>query len=230
MTLSTPAPPIAADRGLLDGLSGLVTGSGPIGVATARALASAGCSVAFAGPDDLALLRTARAIEASGGRAVPLPGDPCDPQAIRRAVAGAGETFGSLDLAVNTIGAVDDTRRAPDATCRAVYTAIGSEIPAIRTAGGGAIVNAAASPLGRHAEDAQCIIGLSRAAALDELDGGVRVNALVSGDGTPADFAALAVWLCSPRSAHVTGAAVPVGPRPATGRQATQPGRTSPYS
>ena len=230
MTISTPALPFTAERRPLAGMSGLVTGSGPTGVATARALALAGCSVAFAGADDLALLRTTRAIEARGGRAVPLPGDVREARAIERVVAGASGSFGSLDLAVNTIGAVEGPRTGTQATCRAVYLAIRSELPAILAGGGGAIVNAAAAPLGRHAEDAQCVIGLSRAAALDQLDGGVRVNAVVSGDGTPADFAAVAVWLCSPQGAHVTGAAVPVELRRATGAQPTQPGRTRPHS
>jgi NAD(P)-dependent dehydrogenase (short-subunit alcohol dehydrogenase family) len=230
MTISTPALPITAERSPLAGMSGLVTGSGPTGIAAARALASAGCSVAFAGSDDLALLRTARAIEATGGRGLPLPVDLQEPKAIERVVASASESFGSLDLAVNTIGAADGPRSGTDANCRTVYLAIRSELPAILAGGGGAIVNAAADPRGRHAEEGQCVIGLSKAAALDQLDRGVRVNAVVTGNGTPADFAAIAVWLCSSRGAHVTGAAVPVELRPAAAVQPTQPGRTRPYS
>jgi len=57
----------------------------------------------------------------------------------------------------------------------------------------------------------------------------VRVNALIAGAGSPADFASAAVWLCSERASHVTGAAVPLG-LPPLGSQATQPGRTTPYS
>lgn len=230
MTVSTSALPNASDRASLAGRSALVAGSGPDGIATARALASAGASVALAGADDLALLRTARAIEASGGRALPLPGDLRGPQAIQRAVAGARESFGGLDLAVNTIGAFAGVRTDANAACRALYLAMRSEIPAIVSSGGGVIVNAAATPLGRHAEESHCIIGLSRAAALEHLDQGVRVNAVVTSSGSPADFAAMAVWLCSDRASHVTGTAVPVGLRPGTAVQPTQPGRTRPYS
>lgn len=230
MTASTPALPNATNRALLAGRSALVTGSGPTGVATARALASAGASVALAGADDLALLRTTRAIEASGGRAVPLPGDLLEPQAFRRVVASAGESFGALDVAVNTIGAVDGLRSGAGAACRALYLAMRAELPAIVASGGGAIVNAATTPLGRHAEESHCVVGLSRAAALDHLDQGVRVNVVVTSFGTPADFAAIAVWLCSERASDVTGAAVPVGLRPGTALQPTQPGRTRPYS
>jgi NAD(P)-dependent dehydrogenase (short-subunit alcohol dehydrogenase family) len=215
MTTSTPALPIAAGRGPLAGMSALVTGSGPTGIASARALASAGSAVAFAGGDDLAVLRTARAIEASGGRGVALPADLREPEAIQRVVGSVSESFGSLHLAVNTLGTAERPRGGRDATCRAIYLAIRAELPAIRAAGGGAIVNAAAAPLGRNPEGAQCVIGLSRAAALDQPDGRVRVNAVVSGSGTPADFAAIAVWLCSAQAAHVTGTAVPAGLRPA---------------
>jgi A-factor type gamma-butyrolactone 1'-reductase (1S-forming) len=229
MTVSVTAPSPVPDGAALAGRSALVTGAGPAGIATARALASAGASVAFAGADDLALLRTARAIEAGGGRAVPLPADVREPEALRRVVKSAKESFGSLDLAVNTIGAVDTVRSDVRAGCRAVYLAMSLELPALLASGGGAIVNAAANPLGRHAEESHCIVGLTRAAAIDHPDRGVRVNAIVSG-GSPQDFAVVAVWLCSDRAAHVTGAAIPAVFRPPQAAQPTQPGRTRPYS
>jgi NAD(P)-dependent dehydrogenase (short-subunit alcohol dehydrogenase family) len=214
MTVTSPVLPLAPDDGLLSGKSALVTGAGPAGVAAARALAAAAASVAFAGADDEPLLRTVRAIEASRGRAVALPGDVRDSEAIRRAVESATESFGALDLAVNTVGAFDGPRRGTDAACRAVYLAMRWELDAILASGGGAIVNAAASPLGRHGEDAQCIIGLTRAAALDQIDRAVRLNTVLTRSGKAGDFAATAVWLCSDRAADVTGAAVPIGRRP----------------
>jgi len=229
MTVTVTAPSSVPDRAVLAGRSALVTGAGPAGTVTARALASAGASVVLAGADDLALLRTARAIEAHGGRAVPLPADVREPEALRRVVASAKESFGSLDLAINTIGAVDGVRSDVHAGCRAVYLAMSFELPALLAAGGGAIVNAAANPLGPHTEESHCIVGLSRAAAMDHLDRGVRVNAIVSGDSAT-DFAAVAVWLCSDRAARVTGAAIPAGVRSAPAAQPTQPGRTRPYS
>ena len=119
-------------------------------------------------------------------------------------------------------------RGDPHAGCRAVYVAMSLELPVLLDSGGGAVVNAAANPVGRHPEESHCIVGLTRAAAMDHVDRGVRVNAIV--DGSPADFAAVAVWLCSDRAAHVTGAAFPAGLRPAPAVQPTQPGRTSPYS
>jgi NAD(P)-dependent dehydrogenase (short-subunit alcohol dehydrogenase family) len=227
MTATLPAPASLPD-GVLAGRSALVTGAGPPGIATARALARAGAAVALTGEDDLALLRTARKIEARGGRAMPLPADVRDPEALRRVVASATESLGALDVAVNTIAAAGGVRSDPHAGCRAVYVAMSLELPALLASGGGAVVNAAANPVGRHTEESHCVVGLTRAAAMDHLDRGVRINAIV--DGSPADFAAVAVWLCSDRAAHVTGAAIPAGLRPVPAAQPTQPGRTSPYS
>jgi NAD(P)-dependent dehydrogenase (short-subunit alcohol dehydrogenase family) len=209
MTVSTPALPLDVQPGILAGRSVLVTGAGPHGVATARAFAAAGAFVALAGADDLALLRTTRAIEARGGRAIPLPGDVTDPDAVRRAVASVGESVRTLDFAVNTIGAVDGPRDIPEAACRAIYVAMSCELPAILEGRGGAIVNAAPTPLDRHQEEAHCIVGLTRAAALDNMANGVRVNAVVTRAGAAGDFAAAAVWLCSDRAADVTGSVVP---------------------
>jgi A-factor type gamma-butyrolactone 1'-reductase (1S-forming) len=217
MTVSTPVLPFAPEVGVLAGKSALVTGAGPAGIAVARALAAAGAAVALAGANDVPLLRTVRAIEASGGRAIALPGDVADPEAIRRAVASTTESFGALGLAVNTAGAVDGPRSTTDAACRSVYVAMRCELDAILRSGGGAIVNAAASPLGRNGEEAQCVIGLTRAAALDHVGRGVRFNSVLTGPGRAGDFAATAVWLCSDAAADVTGAAVPLGLRPAAG-------------
>jgi NAD(P)-dependent dehydrogenase (short-subunit alcohol dehydrogenase family) len=228
MTVTLPAPASPPDGAVLAGKSALVTGAGPAGIAAARALARAGAAVALAGEDDLALLRTARRIEADGGWAMPLPADVRDPEALRRVVASASESLGSLDAAVNTIGAAGGVRSDAHAGCRAVYLAMSLELPALIASGGGAVVNAAADPAGRHGLESHCIVGLTRAAAMDHLDRGVRVNAIV--EGSPADFGAVAVWLCSERAAHVTGAAIPAGLRPAAAAQPTQPGRTSPYS
>jgi NAD(P)-dependent dehydrogenase (short-subunit alcohol dehydrogenase family) len=230
MTVTAPRlDQVSPDRPVLAGSAAIVAGSGASSVATAQALASAGASVALASRDELAIMRAVRGIEARGRRALAIPTDLTDAEAVERLVSITMAAFGRIDLAVNVPASVDAPPGDPAHSCRTVYLAMQHELPAILEAGGGVIVNAATTPVGRGSEDGQCVVGLSRATALDHQDRGVRVNALVSGAGTPADFASAAVWLCSERAAHVTGAAVPVGLRPGRA-QPTQPGRTSPYS
>ena len=59
-------------------------GSRGIGAATARALADAGAAVAIVGRDEQALADVAAAIEAAGGRALPLVADCTDDDQVQR--------------------------------------------------------------------------------------------------------------------------------------------------
>ena len=150
------------------------------------------------------------------------------------------DAFGRLDLAVNSPGAMPSLRSGPspaprampslrsgpspaprarlrragqiaESDCRAVYLAMRYELPAMVRSGGGVVVNSALS----RSEEAECVIGLTRAAALDHADRGVRINAIAYGPGTPDDFAAAVLWLCSERAVYVNGGVVPVGLRAA---------------
>jgi NAD(P)-dependent dehydrogenase (short-subunit alcohol dehydrogenase family) len=188
----------------LAGKVALVVGGGGESTATAAALASVGAAVTLAAADEKAILRTARAIRRSGGRALAVPTDLGDPRAVARLMEATAASFGRLDVAVNSPGIAGSD-------CRAVYLAMRHELPLLLRSGGGVVVNSALS----RAEDSECVIGLTRAAALDRADGRVRINAVAYGPGAPEDFAAATLWLCSERGAYVNGGVVPVGLRAA---------------
>jgi len=201
---ATASQPLPATRKDLTGKVAVVVGGGRESTSTAAALASAGAAVALAAADETAILRTARAIRSSGGRALAVPTDLGEPTAVSRLMEATELAFGRLDVAVNSPGVVGSD-------CRAVFLAMRHELPLLLRSGGGVVVNSALS----RAEDSECVIGLTRAAALDHADGQVRINALAYGPGTPEDFAAATLWLCSERGAYVNGGVVPVGLRAA---------------
>jgi hypothetical protein len=206
----TAGHPVSSRRSSeLDGRVAMVTGAGRASTAVAAALAGSGAGVVLGAPDDLAVARAARRIEAAGGKALALAIDPADPQAAGRLAEEALRGFGRLDIAVNAPGRLRglDDRAEPD--CRAVYFAVRHQLPALAASGGGVIVNVALGLLG-WSDDARCVVGLTRASALEHRDSGVRVNALAQPPTSPG-YAATAVWLCSDAARHLNGAVVTGG-------------------
>jgi NAD(P)-dependent dehydrogenase (short-subunit alcohol dehydrogenase family) len=199
----------------LTGKAAVVVGTGPDSTSTAAALASAGAAVTLAAADKPAILSSARAIRSSGGRALAVPTDLGEARAVGRVVEATVEAFGGLHIAVNSPGRPRRPGELDGSGCRAVYLAMRYELPALLRSGGGAVVNSALAPAGTSAEEAQCVIGLTRAAALENAGRDVRINAVAYGPGTAEDFAAVALWLCSERAARVNGTALPVGLRTA---------------
>ncbi len=90
----------------LHGQSAIITGAaGGIGSATAIRLANAGVAITAV---DLSLAPTQKLVDniiASGGRALALAGDVCDPALSVRAVEATMRQFGSVDILVNNAGA-----------------------------------------------------------------------------------------------------------------------------
>ena len=184
----------------LDGRTALVTGaSRGIGRAIAETFAAAGADVALLARDETMLGYVAAAVEAHGRRAVVLPCDVTDAEAVRGAVAVATEALGHLDVLVNNAGG--NTFSMPLATMRfsgwektlrlnldSIVHLTQAVLPQMLERKSGAIVNVASvaglrgAPLMSHYGAAKAaVISLTQSIAVETAWAGVRVNALVPG-------------------------------------------------
>jgi len=225
-----------------------------IGADTARAFARAGAAVALGARDGAALADVVASITDAGGRAIGVRTDVGDPDSMRELVDRTVAELGRLDAAFNN--ATDGPRPAPlheidpggfdrgiRTNVRGTFLGLKYEIEAMLAAGGGAIVNMAslagvqgAANLAAYVAGKAGIIGLTRVAALDYADRGIRVNVIAPGPilthhlraagaeaqrqagastpmrrvGTTAEVADAVVWLCSDQASFVTGVTLPI--------------------
>ncbi len=93
------------DMGMIDGKVAIVTGSGRgIGAASARKLAAEGASVVVSDIDPTPAEETVAAIRNAGGSAVAVVGDVTDPAFPSHLINATRESFGGLDIIVNSAG------------------------------------------------------------------------------------------------------------------------------
>jgi len=166
----------------LTGRAALVTGaSRGIGAAIARRLADDGANVAITYRADRdAAAAVAASIESTGRRALALPADSTDPEAVRDAVGRTAATFGRLDVLVNNAGTfpygpLDEvTLDELDATLalhvRAAFVAAQAAAPLM--ADGGRIVSIASNLAERVGAPGLTLYAMSKA-ALDGLTRGL---------------------------------------------------------
>jgi NAD(P)-dependent dehydrogenase (short-subunit alcohol dehydrogenase family) len=244
--------------GSLEGKIALVTGGGSgIGRATSLAFAREGARVAIVdyvpegGNQTLNMIK-----EIGDGRF--FKADVSKPDEVRRAVEQTVEAYGALDCAFNNAGIEgagvrndpwdqESWHRVIAINLTGVFLSMQYEVEQMIKRGGGAIVNTS-SILGlvampgafAYTAAKHGVAGLTKAAALQYAQKGIRVNAVCPGYihtpmversvglgsemaqhitkhlqpigrlGKPEEIAEAVVWLCSPAASLVTGITMPV--------------------
>jgi 3-oxoacyl-[acyl-carrier protein] reductase len=199
----------AMNSGSLVGKVALIMGgSRGIGAAIVRRLAKEGASTAFtysASPEKAAAVKVS--VEASGGDALAIKADSADVEAVRKAVELTVDTFGKLDILINsagilvrgTIGAfsVDAFDRMVAVNVRGAFVA--AQAAASHMTAGGRIVvigSTAADRIGFPGGSVYCmtksaLATLAKGMAIDLAPRGITVNTVQPGptesDMTPAD-------------------------------------------
>jgi NAD(P)-dependent dehydrogenase (short-subunit alcohol dehydrogenase family) len=251
----------------LNGRVAIVTGASKgIGAATAEAFAAAGAAVVLGARDTAALESVAGGIRARGGQALAVGTDVTDAGSMRHVVDQALSAYGRLDAAFNNASAGPMPAPLADidpgefdvgiaTNIRGTFLGMKFQIPAMLASGGGAIVNMASiaglngtANLASYVAGKAGIIGLTKVAALDYADQGIRVNVVAPGPiltyhleaagpqaqrgaaqstpmrrvGTAAEVAQAVLWLCSEQSSFITGAVIPIDGGQAAGNKPPQ--------
>ena len=244
--------------GLVENKVALITGGGSgIGRATALLFAREGAKVLVADYNAEGGERTVKTIKEAGGTAIFHAADVSNPQDVDGLMHKVVETYGRLDCAFNNAGiegqggetpecSLDNWNRVIAINLTGVFLCMKYEIPLMLKHGGGSIVNtaSAAGLVGLAGGSAYVaakhgVAGLTKTAALEFAQKGIRVNAVCPGFirtpmvervldkgtfseeqifaaepmhrmGKPEEIAEAVLWLCSDASSFVTGLPMPV--------------------
>lgn len=185
--------------GAAAGRVAVVTGAATgIGLAIAMRLGRAGYDIAIADIDAPGAEAAARQLQASGRRAVAIPCDVGDREAVLGAVAEATRTVGEIDLLVNNAGiarlgpltsfAERDWRELFRVNVDGVFFCCQAVLPGMTARRRGNIVNIsswngklAAPNFGAYSATKAAVISLTQALAREVAANGIRVNAICPG-------------------------------------------------
>jgi NAD(P)-dependent dehydrogenase (short-subunit alcohol dehydrogenase family) len=240
---------------LMTGKAGLVTGAASgIGRACAIRFAAEGAAVVVADLESAERggEETVQTIRDAGGRAEFFACDVSRAEDNQALVAHVVARFGRLDFAHNNAGIGvhalladtedEDFDRIVAVNLRGTFLGMKHQIRQM-LGNGGAIVNTSSNAglrgvkrIGAYAATKHGILGLTKNAAIEYANDGIRVNAVCPGAiltplatnltperqqeilrpqalsrfGQPEEVAAVVVWLCSDQASFVTGVAMPV--------------------
>jgi len=245
--------------GTLEGKVALVTGAGSgIGRVTAMTFAREGAKLFVADVNAEGGEETVSAINESGADATFVQVDVTNAADVEAMVSKAVASYGRLDCAHNNAGIATQGKgglthefpedlwdRMIDVNLKGVWLCMKYEIPQMLEQGGGAIVNASSITglvgypgVCAYAASKHGVIGLTKTAALEYAQQGIRVNAVCPGYvetpmiargiadperkatleaeapigrlARPKEIAEAVVWLCSDAASFVTGHAMSV--------------------
>jgi NAD(P)-dependent dehydrogenase (short-subunit alcohol dehydrogenase family) len=245
-----PLPPVPMRR--LEEKVAVITGAGSgIGRATAVLFAREGAKVICADISG----REKEAAAEIGDSAIPVHVDVASSDDVARMIDAAVREFGRLDVLFNNAGFGGPHRpltEIDEATfdnliavnLKGVFLGMKHGIPAMLHGGGGSVINTASASglvgwkgLAAYSAAKGGVVQLTKSAALDFAEDGVRVNAICPGMtwtgladagensappagsrppqpvrrwGLPRELAAAALFLASDESSFVTGTAIPV--------------------
>lgn len=198
--MSMNTPDYVPGHGLLQGRTAVITAAAGAGIggATARRFLEEGARIVIGDAHARRLKETEQALgaEFGAGRVTSLPCDVTDEDQVRALFALAEQTHGGLDVVVNNAGLggtaalVDMTDeqwgKVLDVTLNGTFRCTRAALRSLKASGRGGVVVNNASVVGWRAQTGQAhyaaakagVMALTRCAALEAAEFGVRVNAV----------------------------------------------------